>query len=63
MAPGFRLGCYDWGMHIWSVFTFILVSFIAFLGSDVNVIFAQAHPDVMKYNLNDGLEAQLCLGL
>jgi hypothetical protein len=31
---------------------FILVSFIAFLSGDVNVIFAQAHPDVMKYTLN-----------
>jgi hypothetical protein len=49
-ALGLRLGCYDWGMQIRSVVTFILS--ITFLGSGINAIFAEVHPDVRKYTLN-----------
>jgi hypothetical protein len=43
-----RLGCYDWGTLIRSVFT----SFIMLLRGGIDALFAHVHMDVRKYTLN-----------
>jgi hypothetical protein len=58
-ALGLCLGCYDWGMQIRSVVTFILILFITLLGSGVDAIIAQVQPDVRKCTLNGRRTAKI----